>query len=220
MKRLFNKPIAKKRVVFRATIDLSSNYSDRFNPNSYAYDDINRLRRSNKYYFGNKEEKVSYDEIKDLLTDTLERELLPDVNDILDTLILGVKINSVNEGSIEIIFTVLLNAYQYIASISDFFDSINLIKDTAQKLLYKKLRKNYGDYFNVNVYNILPSTSHSYIEEMSHWNVKRGRGFPLNLHNDTNRRDGFFYYLLFSNIVLIAIVIFLVWKAVKTTYGW
>jgi hypothetical protein len=78
------------------------------------------------------------------LTETLEEELLPKVNELLDTPILAIKINSVNEGSIEIIFSALVSAYQFISSISGFFDSIELIKDTAKSILIKKLNKDYG----------------------------------------------------------------------------
>jgi hypothetical protein len=219
MKNFFNKSIPKKRVVFRSTIELNSNYREKFNPNSNYHDDINKLKPDKGYYFGNKEEKVSYEKLKVFLTDTLENELLSKVNDLLDTPILGVKINSVNEGSIEIVFTILVNAYQYIASISDFLDSVSLIKDTAKNLLKRKLNQNYGDYFDVDVYNIAPSRDN--IERHFYGDMKHGRVFPLNYNdNNSTKRDGFFYYLLFSNIVLTVVVILLIWKAVITTYGW
>ena len=77
MRRIFKKSIPTKRVVFRATIELNSEYRERFNPNSNYYDDFNRLNPKNRYYFGKNEKKVTYEELKDVLTGTLETELLP-----------------------------------------------------------------------------------------------------------------------------------------------
>jgi len=213
MKSILKKSVTTKRVVFRATIELNSDYRERFNSNSDYNDNSNRLKPNGKYKLGNKEEKVSYEELKEVLTETLETKLSLEVNELLDTPILAVKINNVNEGSIEIIFTVLLNAYQFIASLSDFFDSVELIKDTAKKLLTRKLNKNYGYFFDVYVDNISPSRNRNYFEK------ECGRILPVS-YRDNNKRDVFFYYLLFSNIVLTAIITFLVWKAVVTTYGW
>ena len=197
MKRL-KKSIETERVVFKATIELNSEYREKFNSNSDYYDNSNRLKPNGRYWFGNKEEKVSYKELETLLTKTIERELEPKVNELLeDEHILGVKVISVNEGSIEIIFTVLVFAGKAILGGLVY----DLIKHIAKELLTKTLTNYYGYFFDVDVSILSPSISRNRYEE------KCGRGLPIIYdYIGSNKRGAFFYYLLFSNFFLMGII--------------
>jgi len=196
MKRIFRKLTPIKQVVFKATIELNSEYREQ---NSEYYE---ILKPNGKYWFRKKEKKVSYEELVDFLTETIEYELLPEVNKgFKNNPVRDVKIIGVNEGSIEIIFSVLLFAGTSVLS-GIFYD---LLKNAVRRLLKRKLNY-FGDFFDVNVIVISPSKNRNYVEN--------------EYEIDNKKRDTFFYYLLFSNIVLIGIVIYLVLKAVIMTYGW
>ena len=206
MNSRIKKSIATQRVVFKATIELNSEYRERFNSNSDYYDKSNRLRPNGKYWFGNKEEKVSYEELEKVLTKTIEDKLLPRVNELLENEhILEVKIVNVNEGSIEIIFTVLIFAGQALLG-GIIYD---LIKYSARELLTKMLKNNYGNFFDVDVTIISPSITRNCYDE------KCKRGLPVIYDSiESNKRGVFFYYLLFSNFLLMGIILGMIYLTI------
>ena len=206
MNRRIKRTIETEKVVFKATIELNSEYRERFNPNSDYYDNSNRLKPNGKYWFGNKEENVSYKELENLLTKTIERELEPKVNELLeDERILDVRIISVNEGSIEIVFTVLVFAGNALLG-GIVYD---LIKHIAKELLTRTLTNYYGYFFDVDVSILSSSISKNRYEK------KCGRSLPIAYDCIwSNKRGAFFYYLLFSNFLLMGIILGMIYLTI------
>lgn len=221
-----NKIILKK-AVFKVKITFNENYGEKFAPKSNYYNDRGemKLTSTKTYNFSSRDEKIHFEQIKMVAIEDFEKDLLKEINNVLEYPANSVEINGVYEGSIEIVFSVLFNAYQFIAGIKDFFDSLKLISNTSNRILRKRLTDKYGDYFNISTEIEYPTNGndfHRFEEEMLLMR-KTGRGMTLpipNYNEPISNRDAFFYYLLFSNIILTLIIIFLVWKALVSTYHW
>ncbi|MCL1978235.1 MAG: hypothetical protein FWG55_09095 [Candidatus Bathyarchaeota archaeon] len=109
-----------------------------------------------------------------------------------------IQVDRTSNGSIMVLVTI----FTFIASISGFVQTINMIKKFIEEYMSAELKKKYsGDIVVVNV-------STDAVNEI-------GKEQPKNI---IHKRDGFFYYLFASNIALVAFIIALVWKAVTGTY--
>ena len=211
MLKFFKKRLQKQKAVFTVKIDLN-----RDNKNNG-----DTLRPGESYYAKN-ERKFTYDQLKSFAIAAIEKDFPREVEEISGLPVYDIRVNRSYAGSIELVFTILFNSYQFIAGIKDFFDSLRLIRETSDKFLKGKLSDEYGDMFDIHTNISFPNTDYyHYPEDL--FMGKRGRHLLSNLvsHNSNdNPRDGFFYYLLISNIVLTGIIIFMVYKAVANTYGW
>lgn len=210
MRKIFKrKPI---KAIFETTVDF----------NQDCQKQNGNFERGRSYFldkFKNQERKTSYDEVKEYLTETIENDLKKHLNKTLDLQISEIQITTNYEGSIELIFVVLFNAYQFLSGLPDFIGSLKMIERHSQKFLRKKLNDKYGDVFTVNTSIESPSLQRYYPEDFFHHFFMKGRGIPLPFDNREHpQRDGFFYYLLFSNIALIIIILLLIYKAVTTFY--
>jgi hypothetical protein len=172
---------------------------------------------SGEYWFGKQEIHTTYDDLKEFAIHVLNNELQAECEQFIDIPILEIKVRSVYEGSIELFFTVLFGVVADIAGIKNLYDSIDFLRTLAEKKLEKRFKEEYGDYFRINVNRQIPRDTHYYEDyELFH----KRRGIPLrSARNDERpKRDGFFYYLLVSNIALLAIIIALVASAVVKVY--
>lgn len=211
MRNIFRRRFQKKRAVFTVKIDFNRNFKQ----------NQNDLEPGGKYYSQN-EKQFTYDEIKVVAISAIEKEFPREVEEITGLPVYDIRVNRTYTGSIELVFTILFNSYQFIAGIKDFFDSLRLIRDTSNKFLKNKLRQQYGDIFEVDTTISYPQTDNYYYPE-DLFMGKRGRHLLSHLaatSNPNNGRSGFFYYLLFTNIILTAIIIYMVYKAVAQTYNW
>ncbi|MBL7066436.1 MAG: hypothetical protein ISS29_01065 [Candidatus Marinimicrobia bacterium] len=133
-------------------------------------------------------------------------------------------INVVNEysGSIELVLTIVFGTFSVLSGVKGLYDSITLIKNQSRKFIARKLRSKYGVDFNVDTNVEYPTIERFYPEDLFFHFGKRGiLPFPIaTSENHRSRRDGFFYYLLISNIVLLIILGFMVYKAVIQQFGW
>jgi hypothetical protein len=212
MINIFKRHLKKQRAVFSVNIDFSHEYKKK----------QDKLCPGCSYYSRN-ERKFTYDQLKSFVISTIEKDFGREVEEISGIPVYDIRVNRSYNGSIELVFTILFNAYQFIAGLKDFFDSLRLIRSTADKFLQTKLNDEYGDeMFDVNTSISYPNTDNYYYpEDLFHG--KRGRYFLSHLIDNSNNnkgRDGFFYYLLFTNILLTLILIFMIYKAVAQTYGW
>lgn len=124
------------------------------------------------------------------------------------------------EGSIEILVSFILGVYSNIASLKDFYDSLKLIRSQSEKLIKKDLSSKYGDVFKIHTSIEYPSTDrYAYFEEMFFHGKGRPFFLPVGSTNSANKRDGLFWYLLISNIVMLIILILMTYKAVINQYG-
>ena len=211
MFNIFKRQFKKQKAVFTTKIDFSNDYKGN-----------QRKLRPNGLYCGRKEKEFSYEQLKSFAIATIEKDFKREVEEIAGLPVYDIKVNRTYNGSIELVFTILFNGYQFIASIKDFFDSLRLIKNTSEKFLSSRLNDEYGEnIFDVWTSISYPNTDYYYYPE-DLLKGKRGKYLNPYLANNFSNggRDGFFYYLLLTNIVLIVLLIFMVYKAVAQTYGW
>lgn len=154
--------------------------------------------------------KVSYEDIANEAIRIINSDLKPELQKYTDISIEEVKVQTVYEGSIEIIYTVILSFLNLISGLKDLYDAVRLIKEISERHINKKLSDRFGRHFKVDTYVIVPEyKEHLRLEEKM-----------MGAQGDSNvgKRDVFFYYLLVANIVLLIIISILVFGAVKAVY--
>lgn len=188
------------KTVFRARID-------------FNYDEPHQkpLRTGGLYYWDKYSElKVSYNYIANEAVRIINSELKPEMQKYTDISIEEVQVQAVYEGSIEIIYTVILSFLNLVSGLKDLYDAVHLICEISERHINKKLSDRFGRHFKVDTYVIVP-------EYKDHWRLEEKM---IGAQGDSSaaKRDAFFYYLLVANIVLLVIVGMLVFEVVKTVY--
>lgn len=189
------------KAVFRTRIELQYDELRKkslFSDESYYPD---------KYY----EEKVLYNDISNEAIRIINSDLKPELQKFTDILIDEVQVQAVYEGSIEIIYTVILGFFNLVSGLKDLYDAVLLIREISERYINKNLSDKFGKYFDVDTYVIVPK-SIDYLR--SEENMRQNRMVDIGVE----KRDAFFYYLLVFNIVLLVIVGALVLGAVKAVY--
>jgi len=207
--RLFRKPKT-SRIIYSANIDL--NYE--------LKNEGQRLHRNKTIWLPNQEKKIESKEIEELIKQTIKYDLGKEIKKTIG-LDIRTEINSTRYGSIEVIFTIFITTFSFIASIKGFYDSIIFIKKQTERLLRSNLNKQFGDFFNVGVTSEYPSFESRDIS-MKELDIFLRKGRPygfIDTIKEKPRRDGFFWYLLISNIILLGVIIALISKAVINFYG-
>lgn len=155
-------------------------------------------------------EKVSYDDIANEAVSIINIELKPEQQKYMDIPIEEVQVQAVYEGSIEIIYSVVLGFLDLVGDLKDLYDAVRLIREISKRHINKKLSDRFGRHFKVDTYVIVP-------DYKEHWRLEEN---VMAARRDSNveKRDAFFYYLLVANIVLLIIVGVLVFGAIKAVY--
>ena len=198
------------RIIYSANIDL--NYELR--------NEGQRLHRNNTIWLPNQEKKIESKEIEKLIEQTIKYDLEKEIKKTIG-LDIRTEINSTRYGSIEVIFTVFITTFSFIAGIKGFYDSIMFIKKQSERLLKSNLNEQFGDFFSIGVTAEYPSIESRDIsmKELD-FLLRKGKYYghyePI---NEKPKRDGFFWYLLISNIILLGIIGLLIIKAVINYYG-
>ena len=194
------KKIKRYKAVFRTRID-------------FKHDEINQkpLRPDDTYYLkGSSNERVSYDDIVNEAVLIINNNLKSELQKYTFILIEEVQVQAVYEGSIEIIYSVVIGFLELVGGLKDFYDTVQLIREVGERHINKKMSDRFGRHFEVDTYVIVPEKNYLHLEE------KMMDGYRMN--NDMVKRDAFFYYLLVANIVLLILVFMLVFNAVKALY--
>jgi len=201
------------KAVFSVTIDTNNEY--RYNTDNSPRNNPDKLMPFGKYWF-DKEKHATYDDLKDFAIRILRDELSNECEQFIDIPILEIKVANVYEGSIELFFTVLFGIVSGVTGIKDLYDSIDFLRTLAEKKLQKRFLDKYGDYFRIDVYRQIPRDRQYHDFELLH----KRNVIPLHSYfkDMKQKRDGFFYYLLVSNILLFATVIALVFRAIIKVY--
>lgn len=166
---------------------------------------------------------ANYGDVKDFCERVINEEMAGELRELIDIPIKEVRVNRTYEGSLIIVLSVLFNIYQFIGGIAGFRDTIKLIENTIHRHMKKRLNDEFrtNGYFDVKV-SFEKDRDYGYmLEEMFHFGHKRRGGIlPVSMGeaNYRNKRDGMFWYLLISNIVLLVLLGILVGKAVITVY--
>jgi len=209
MKNPFKKNIIRENIrsVFSVSIDLNRNYGD------------NRSRElspGGRYYFEEKQSnnKVSYETIRDFVVNVIKGDLSEVCKKYVDV---SIQVDGEHEGSLVLVFSAIFNTIQFISGVKDVYDIAQLIRDLANERIEKRLSKEYGDYFYVKVTQRLPRDRDWVFNAKDELKYTR---FPLSYwqHQETPRRDVFFWYLLISNIILFGILVLLTAKALLVLY--
>ena len=122
-----------------------------------------------------------------------------------------IRVTADYEGSIELVFVVLFNTFQFVSGMKDFYDNVRLIRNHSKKYISRRLDEKYGYVFNVNSDIEYPTIDRN---DDLFWSLRHGKfPFPIHSSDGYSRRDGLFFYLLFSNIILLIIIGFLIFTA-------
>lgn len=179
----------------------------------FNYDDQHQrlLHPGGNYYLDKDTElKVSYNDIVDEAVRIINNDFKPEFQKYTTISIKEVQVQAVYEGSIEIIYTVILSLLSFVSGLKDLYDAVHLIREISEKEINKKLSDRFGRHFRVDTYVIAP-------ESRDHWRVE-GKVMDVRRENSEKQHDAFFYYLLVANIVLMIIVGVLVFGAVRAVY--
>ena len=186
------------KAVFRTRIDFKND------------EELSRpLRPGQTYYFEN-EREVSYCDILNEAERIINNDLRAELQKYTNLSVQEVQTQSVYEGSIEIIFTVVLSFLELVGGLKDLYDAVHLVTKIAERHINKKLSNKFGNHFRVDTYVIAP-------REEDYWRFEKRYMLEQGSNGEVNR-DVFFYYLLVANIVLLLIVGILVFGAVTTVY--
>ena len=188
------------KTVFRARIDF--NYDEPYQES---------LHPGGVYYLSkHSESNVSYEDIANEAIRIINSELKSELQKYTPISIKEVEAQAVYEGSIEIIYTVVLGFLDLVGGLKDLYDAVRLIKEISERHINKKLSDRFGRHFKVDTYVIVPEYRDQWRLEEEMIGAQGGVSAA--------KRDAFFYYLLVANIVLLIIVGVLVFGAVKTVY--
>lgn len=154
--------------------------------------------------------RASYTDISNEAIQIINSELKPELQKYTDISVKEVEAQAVYEGSIEIIYTVVLGFLDLVGGLKDLYDAVQLIKEISERHINKKLSDRFGRHFKVDTYVIVPGYK-------EYWRLEEKM---IGAQGDSSaaKRDAFFYYLLIANIVLLIIVAILVFGAVKAVY--
>lgn len=169
-----------------------------------------RTLKQGEYNYLENERKVSYSDILKITDTAINAELKEELSKYTNLKVSDVQVQAVYEGSIEVIFTVVLDFLNLVGGLKDLYDAVKLIRKIAEQHITKKLKNEYGDYFIVKVDAVSPDL----------YDLRYDRKFIVGKleMDESSKRDAFFYYLLIANIVLLLIIGVLVFGAVRKVY--
>ncbi len=153
--------------------------------------------------------KVSYNDIVNGVIEIINTELEKELKKYDSLFVKKIEYVETFEGSIEILFTAILQVLDVAGNLMSLYDIVKLIKDITDRFMNKQLKKYYGDHFFATTSILAPNRDY--------WRFEHGRE-KIQVKRERGLRDAFFYYLLIANIVLLIIVAVLVAGAVKTVY--
>jgi hypothetical protein len=195
-----------KEIIFLATIE-------------YGYEDRNKGRRLSISELSND----SHDRLEHQLRHIIDSDLPAELNRIYG-LSVNTRVIDIQQGSVLVFFGAVITAVGFISSYADFFESVKLIKEHSE-LLIERLMDKYHNKYEVKVvqqYPSLPDPDNRYpwrrLRKMFGPEADEFLYWYEGLRGSGTKRDGFFWFLLFFNIILLIIVGILVGGAVVKTY--
>lgn len=195
----------RKKKYFKAVYSAHIDFKDK--------EDLNRQLRPLKpgeHNYLKNERNVYYSDILETIKTAINAELKEELSKYTNLKVSDVQVQAVYEGSIEVVFTVVLSFLELVGGLKDLYDAVKLIREIAGKHIAMKLKNEYGDYFIVSMDAVSPDIyDHRYARKFTEGKSEMDEG---------SKRDAFFYYLLIANIALILIIGVLVFGAVRKVY--
>ncbi len=165
----------------------------------------------------------SFRRVQEIASRVILQELPNEVSEIYDIKI-KTRIVAEREGSFVVYFGIILTAYSLIGGYSSFFNSLELIREHTTTLLDRAFEAEFPEEMDINVNLKMPDSDYrrrwirqkemdfffDEFHDIGYQEVKQKRNFPAG--------KGFFLYLLCMNIVLLAIVGIIAYKAIMSVY--
>lgn len=201
-------------VVFSVTVDFNSSGYHKFGRlRPFAHYDFSDEMEEIHGYVKNERMIVTYETLKSHIVAIINNELEPIAKIASKNAVQSVDVLETREGSILVLFNAVVDVMQFVGGIKDFYESVELIRNLADTHIKHRLEADYGNYFSVDTKVLTHSDKHpldtdavlSSKKELSNVHLRRGR-------------DGFFYYLLIANVILLCLFVALVFKAVMKVY--
>ena len=156
--------------------------------------------------------RISYEEIVQFVTNVINNDIFAEYNKCDLFSVSEIKVIESYKGSIKILFSAIFNTLGVISNLKNLYDCVELIRELTNAYVTKRLESQYGDFFTVETWTVVPK------EKMCDYRIPYKYEVNSFTASDFCKRDAFFYYLLVSNVVLLTIIILLVYKAVITVY--
>lgn len=192
--------------IFKIHIDFNSEAKEYYGP----------LQPGGEYRFSRKQNdrisRISYEEIVQFVTNVINNDIFAEYNKCDLFSVSKIKVIESYKGSIKILFSAIFNTLGVISNLKNLYDCVELIRELTNAYVTKRLESEYGDFFTVETWTVVPK------EKMHDYRIPYMYDVNSFTASDSCKRDAFFYYLLVSNVVLLTIIILLVYKAVITVY--
>lgn len=192
--------------IFKIHIDFNSEAKEYYGP----------LQPGGEYRFSCKQNdrisRISYEEIVQFVTNVINNDIFAEYNKCDLFSVSEIKVIESYKGSIKILFSAIFNTLGVISNLKNLYDCVELIRELTNAYVTKRLESQYGDFFTVETWTVVPK------EKMCDYRIPYKYEVNTFTASDFCKRDAFFYYLLVSNVVLLTIIILLVYKAVITVY--
>lgn len=175
-----------------------------------------RLMPETTYYFGRFEKRAEYSDVVRYLQAVVDHELAYELRKYIDDDDLEVIVKDTFVGSIELLFSVLINTLTVASGIHDVID---LISKISERFVKQRMYDQYDELFSVDVRVLSPGNKHDHCCHApggSCW--KREPVIVEKQPESFGKRDAFFWYLLVVNILLSVIISVLVAGAVLQVY--
>jgi hypothetical protein len=208
---IFKKRVRVCKAIFSVSIDTNHDYQSNTDVKPKS------LEPSGKYCFGEDKLYATYEDLREFAISILNTALLDECKQFIGIPIHDIEVKGIYDGSIDLFVIVRFGVTAGVTGVRDLHDSIEFLKVLAKKALKKHFREKYGDYFRIDVNRNIP-------RDIPHWDdfksLYKHQAIPAYsvFNGERPISNGFFCYLVISNIVLLVIIIALVLGAVTKTY--
>jgi len=191
------------KMVYQCHIDLDESDSNNFMG----------LYPNRKHGSGNNYKEISYNEVCQTAENVIHQELKNVLEKYVPFPIETVAVQGIYDGSIVLIFSVVLRIIETIGGIKDLYDTVYLIREISEKHIEKRMHEAYERIITTRVHTLFPSTRYE-----SYGRCGKNCEYKADVFEAEKKESMFFNYLLIANIVLILIISILVFSAVKIVY--
>jgi hypothetical protein len=182
------------RTVYSVSIELNEHYRDRIE------DEYASLQPEETYAFPGRDNRASYEEIRDFVARVIEVDLKDKLSLLADAPV-TVRVEGARKGSIVLFFAVA-------GGLVDLVQITMWVIGLSRWLINWRLSQEYGDFFMIEVVQQFPHGRQD----------ARGAGAPglVGAGQQKSSRDLFFWYLFIPNVILMSVIVLL---AVKNLFG-
>lgn len=205
-----------ERMVFSVKIDLNDAYYHLFHREKFYERRGSRegerfrtcLEPDGVYYFGGDQRDYKYTEVLSAV-ENIAYDFKSKCNkeNAEWMAITEVKLLGIQQGSIEVTLSLFTTLFDIAGGIKNIYDCVEIVRKMLSSHFEEELTRKFGGrYFKADTTVLAPTRNGDGISDVFACEKVR------------YKRDAFFYYLLISNVVLLATIGLLVYKAVSLMY--